>query len=128
MSKLPDSQAPRQFTRRSALRVVLGTVLAGVVLSVALVALAKQIRAHTAVTPPPALPSRGSSAQQPPEPRLEEAFGAELAKVHQAEEEHLHHYAWVNPKLKEVRIPIDRAMELMLQQEGGTGAPEGKKP
>jgi hypothetical protein len=50
---------------------------------------------------------------QPPEPRLQAAPATDLARIRAEEEALLHRYEWIDPKSGLVRIPIDRAMELV---------------
>lgn len=65
--------------------------------------------------------------QIPPEPRLQVGGAADLAAFRAKEEAELHSYGWIDRKAGIVRIPIDRAMDLLLQrglpvtsQKGGT--------
>jgi hypothetical protein len=62
-----------------------------------------------------------------PQPRLEVKPGANLAELRAAEESDLNSYGWVDRNTRTVRIPIDRAMQLILER----GLPEagaGKTP
>jgi hypothetical protein len=52
----------------------------------------------------------------PPQPRLQAEPRTDLERLRQREDETLHSYGWVDPKAGAVRIPIDRAMELVLQK------------
>ncbi|MGB6974696.1 MAG: hypothetical protein WBD67_08450 [Terracidiphilus sp.] len=55
--------------------------------------------------------------QQFPMPRLQTDNGmSDLAVLHQHEDLLLDHYSWVDQSKGTVRIPIDRAMELLAQQ------------
>jgi hypothetical protein len=49
-----------------------------------------------------------------PEPRLQIKPAADLAKLRAAEDADLNSYGWVNRDSGTVRIPIDRAMQLLL--------------
>ncbi len=52
-----------------------------------------------------------------PAPRVQTDDGnQDLADLHQRENLLLDHYSWVNEKQGQVRIPIDRAMELLAKQ------------
>ena len=55
----------------------------------------------------------------PPEPRLQTAPIQDLQTLHAREEKTLSSYGWVDEKAGTVRIPVTRAMELLLQR----GAP-----
>jgi hypothetical protein len=54
--------------------------------------------------------------QLPPEPRLEEVPALDLQQMRAAEDQVLHNYAWLDQANGIVRIPIDRAMELIAQR------------
>jgi hypothetical protein len=51
-----------------------------------------------------------------PKPRLEVKGSADLAKLRAAEEADLNSYGWANRNSAIVRIPIDRAMQLLLER------------
>jgi hypothetical protein len=52
----------------------------------------------------------------PPEPRIEEHPWEQLPKLRQREEQLLNGYSWIDQKGGVVRIPIDRAMDLLLER------------
>ena len=52
----------------------------------------------------------------PPSPRLQLAPPADLQTFRAREEAELNSYGWINRTAGVVRIPIDRAMELVLQE------------
>ena len=51
-----------------------------------------------------------------PQPRLEVKPGASLAEFRAAEDADLNSYAWIDRSAGTVRIPIDRAMRLILDR------------
>jgi hypothetical protein len=53
----------------------------------------------------------------PPEPRLQVAPAEDLRALRAREEEVLRTYGWVNREKGVVRIPIERAMELLVERE-----------
>jgi hypothetical protein len=53
----------------------------------------------------------------PPEPRLQITPEADLAAYLQSQRQILNSYGWVSRDQGRVRIPIDRAMELVVEQE-----------
>ena len=53
---------------------------------------------------------------RPPAPQLEETPVVDWQRQLAAEEEVLHSYAWVNQREGTVRIPIDRAIDLIAQR------------
>jgi hypothetical protein len=66
-------------------------------------------------------------AEEFPQPRLEVKPGADLAELCAAEDADLNSYGWIDRNVGAVRIPIDRAMQLIVQR----GLPEvgvGKTP
>lgn len=54
--------------------------------------------------------------QEFPPPRLETRAGGDLADFRAAEEADLNSYGWIDRKAGTVRIPIDRAMQLILER------------
>ena len=51
--------------------------------------------------------------REPPEPRLQGNPQADLRKMLQDEDTVLNHYGWVDPERGVVRIPIDRAIDVI---------------
>lgn len=84
----------------------------------------------------PAEPSAKAAAQIFPEPRLQTDYFGDLAKVRADWNEHLNTYGWVDKNQGVVHIPIDRAMQLVLQRglptrsapQSQAAAPQQKKP
>jgi hypothetical protein len=66
--------------------------------------------------PPVVSPLAQSLPEQPPEPRLQNIPAADLQKVRMTEQGILHNYAWIDEKSGIVRIPIDRAMDLVAER------------
>jgi len=67
-------------------------------------------------------------AKKFPEPRLETAETNELRSVREQEENILNSYGWVDQKAGVARIPIDRAMQLIVQQGLPTRPQNGTTP
>ncbi len=68
-----------------------------------------------------------TAVQKYPGPRLEVRPAMDLAKLRAAEELDLHSYGWIDRKSGTVRVPIDRAIQLLLER----GLPDvgaGKTP
>jgi hypothetical protein len=58
-----------------------------------------------------------TQAKEPiPPPRLQVSPQTDLAEMRAAEEQMLHTYGWANKERQIVRIPIERAMELLVQR------------
>jgi hypothetical protein len=62
--------------------------------------------------------------EEPPEPRLQALPAAELRAYRAREEERLSTYGWVDRQAGLVRLPIERAMEI-IAREGLPARPEG---
>lgn len=66
--------------------------------------------------------------KEPPEPRLQTSPIEDLKMLRARDDAALHHYAWVDREAGVVRIPIERAIELLAQRGLPTrgAAPEGQ--
>jgi hypothetical protein len=58
----------------------------------------------------------------PPAPRLQTTTAADIVELHKKEDEILRNYGWVDRNAGVVRLPIDRAMELIVER----GLPQPK--
>jgi hypothetical protein len=58
----------------------------------------------------------GTRVAEFPAPRLEVKSGANLAELRAAEDADLNSYGWIDRNTGTVRIPIDRAMQLILER------------
>jgi hypothetical protein len=63
-----------------------------------------------------------NAQKQPPEPRLQPHPARDMRKMRADEDVLLNQYAWLDPDKGIVRIPVDRAMDLIAQR----GLPAGK--
>jgi len=101
-------------------------ILAGVaVLLLALVAVGivflvfEHLKHEHAEQSPPPLPITakiGHGVPQPPEPRLQENPPRDLERYIAEQEKALHSYGWVDKQGGVVSIPIDRAIDLIVQR------------
>jgi len=66
-----------------------------------------------------------NAQKQPPEPRLQRYPVRDMRDMRAAEDKLLHQYAWLDPDRGIVRIPVERAMDLIAQR-GLPAAPAGK--
>jgi hypothetical protein len=64
----------------------------------------------------PAASPFSNSRTLPPEPRLQVQPTVDLNQVRQSQEELLHSYGWVDRANGKVRIPIERAMDLIVER------------
>ena len=69
-------------------------------------------QARLEVTPPPVFEAR----QLPPEPRLQVSPRRDLQAILAAQEAILRSYGWVDRQAGIVRIPIERAMQLLTER------------
>jgi len=65
---------------------------------------------------PPISPLASSLPQESPEPRLQVRPSTDLQRMRLSEEEVLNSYAWIDEKGGIVRIPINRAMDLLAER------------
>jgi hypothetical protein len=65
---------------------------------------------------PPSNLSNAPIPTLPSEPRLEAIPGQQLQKLRANDDKMLHTYGWVDQKAGIVHIPIERAMQMMLQR------------
>lgn len=66
-----------------------------------------------------------NAQKQPPEPRLQRYPARDMRELRAAQEQIANQYAWIDPDKGIVRIPVDRAMDLIAQR-GLPLAPAGK--
>jgi hypothetical protein len=64
--------------------------------------------------PPPALP-QARQPYKPPAPNLQTHFDTDIDALHARENMLLEHYAWVDRSTGAIRIPIERAMEIVAK-------------
>jgi hypothetical protein len=64
----------------------------------------------------PAATPFNSSRELPPDPRLQPDPAGDLNQVRQAQEELLNSYGWVDRANGNIRIPVDRAMDLVIKR------------
>jgi hypothetical protein len=64
----------------------------------------------------PVPPLAATLPEVPPEPRLQVTPAADLATVREREDAILNNYGWIDRKSGLVRIPIDRAIEVLAER------------
>ncbi len=64
----------------------------------------------------PTSPLASTLPQEPPEPRLQVTPAADLATIRKREDALLNNYGWIDAKSGLVRIPIDRAIEVLAER------------
>lgn len=75
--------------------------------------------------PPSPLVDR-TQRRLPPEPRLQVTPERDLQAYRQEQERQLASYGWVDEKLGIAHVPVERAIEMLLER--GAPAPAGGKP
>ncbi len=72
--------------------------------------------------------SKEAATELPPEPRLQVNAPEDLRQLRLKEESVLNSYGWVDKQNRIVRIPIDRAIELLAQRGLPPRPPQAAKP
>jgi hypothetical protein len=72
-------------------------------------------RLESKLNPPVTALVRAQAPTEPPEPRLQANPQADMRTMREKEETVLNHYGWVDPNRGVVRIPIDRALDLVAE-------------
>jgi len=65
---------------------------------------------------PPEAEAGMNTTRLPPEPRLQASPPSDLREMRAAEDKVLNHYGWVDQPGGAVHIPIDRAMEILVEK------------
>jgi hypothetical protein len=73
---------------------------------------------------PPSRSALVNTQKQPPEPRLQTHPARDMRELRSAEDQLLSQYAWIDPDKGIVRIPVERAMDLLAQR----GLPRTTQP
>jgi hypothetical protein len=68
---------------------------------------------------PPASPLAGYGPQEPPQPRLQVDPAGDIDKLRATERARLEGYGWVDRDAGSVHIPIERAMQLLIERRSG---------
>ena len=82
-------------------------------------------KAEEAKDKPPSPMAEAMIDPIPPGPRLQSAPPRDMDELRAQDREALTTYGWVDPASGVARIPIDRAMSVIVEK--GLGAPAGKK-
>ncbi len=101
--------------------VIIGTALITLMTLVAaagMVALYGALADREAERSRPRNPLASTVSQVPPEPRLQALPIADLQTLREAEDRRLGSYAWVDREAGVARIPIERAIDLLLEKSG----------
>ena len=104
---------------------VVGTLVI-VLIFVAMYALTAAFGEYVRRTAPPPNPLAAAAPKEPPAPRLQPAPAKDLAELRAWEDGLLHGYAWVDKTNGIVRIPIERAIELVAERGLPARVQEGR--
>jgi hypothetical protein len=96
----------------AAVGLAVGTVLSGLIVY----GIFQYLANHPLSTAPPNPMAESDRQQFPPGPRIEDRPAIEVKDMRSDEDKILSTYGWTDKKAGVVRIPIDRAIELQLQQ------------
>jgi hypothetical protein len=99
--------------------IVLGGIallLVGILIHLALWAQFEGLRRERAAELPPPPPIAAAVPEAPPPPRLQAAPERDLKALRAAEDAQLNGYGWVDRRAGVVRIPIERALELVVSE------------
>jgi len=105
----------------------LALVIAALVIHIALYWLLAYYE-RSAARRAPAISPMQAERQIPPPPRLQVSPPADLAELRAAEEKALRTYGWIDKERKIVRIPIDRAIEILAEKGLPARKAEEKRP
>jgi len=129
---------PRDIGARPVIAFLVGLAVTLVVLSVLVLPLVnyfeRQARARDPKPNPMVGERRGlrpeAAARTFPEPRLQPDEVRDMTALRGREEQLLNHYTWVDQRAGQVRIPVERAMDLLVQQglPAVSGAPPALPP
>jgi hypothetical protein len=101
---------------RVLLNVALGFIVFAIITHVALGGLFKLYREEAGHNDSPPSPLSSSALAQPPLPRLQVSPPLELNELREAERKLLSSYGWVDRKTQVVRVPIERAMDIIVER------------
>jgi hypothetical protein len=97
----------------------IGLALALIFVGALMLGLFDLFAAHEARVSPPANPLAAAEGPRlPPEPRLQVHPVKDLRELREAEDNLLDHYGWVDKNAGVVRIPIERAIDLLAAKAG----------
>jgi len=116
----PDAQPPAAYETsdvniRAVLGFALGIAIGAVIVAVGLWILLSSLRAE-AQRSQPALSPLAGTPPSPPAPRLQSAPTRDYQELRKQEDELLHSSGWIDREHNIVRIPIERAMELIVER------------
>jgi len=107
----------RDISIRGALLLAVGIVAVVPLAMLAMNLLFRFLAAREArLQPPPISQVPGEARPLPPEPRLQMSPALDYRKIRAGEDEALASYGWIDRSRGKVRIPVARAIELLVEQ------------
>ena len=73
-------------------------------------------RRESKLSPPVSVLVRAQAPTEPPEPKLQANPQSDMRMMREKEDTVLNHYGWVDPNHGVVRIPVDRALDLVAER------------
>jgi hypothetical protein len=110
------------------LRAAAALLIATALVALGLVPLTRGLVAWGRAGDAPRPPLAQDAGRLPPEPRLQTQPFADIQQLRRSERTLLDSYGWVDQKAGVVRIPIERAKELMLARGWPAAASSGAQP
>lgn len=127
----PSPQAyDREISYKGLLYFLVGLTAVIIAAGLLMWLLSRHMRSQLAAAdpPPPAL-AAARQPYKPPAPNLQTNFDTDIEQLHAREKLLLDNYAWVNRESGAIRIPIDRAMQIVTEKgfpvrQGGAATAE----
>jgi hypothetical protein len=114
----------RDISIRGVLITGIGVLVATLLIVFAMYLLFSYMRSQKAQHTAPTSPLANKLDQLPPEPRLQADPSLDYESMRSLDDWKLHHYQWIDKQKGAVAIPIDRAMDLIVQR----GIPPSTEP
>jgi hypothetical protein len=119
---VPD-QVDREIDARAVVYSVVGVFAVSALVLALMVGLFHVLESRQRrLDPPPSPLAEAGLRRLPPGPRLQAAPERQLQELRRTEEHLLDSYGWVDQASGVARIPIERAMDLILERGLGPGA------
>lgn len=103
------------------IKIAIALVILAVIVHLFLWWLFFQLKAREALQDQALSPVANRGQQVPPWPRLQVSEPKGLEEMRQKEDAVLNEYGWVDKKAGIARVPVNEAVKLYLQQQGGGG-------
>ena len=101
----------------------LGLIIVLILTGAAMFGLYHALAREEARLSPPANPlAAAEGPRKPPEPRLQTHPLKDLEELRKAENDQLTTYGWIDKSAGTVRIPIDRAIDILAERAANAGA------